>query len=65
VQGGAVYGASDAQAAFVKDRPVSPADVCATIYAALGIDPDSTVPDRGGRPVAIAQGGRAVREILA
>jgi hypothetical protein len=65
VKGGAVHGASDAQAAFVKDRPVSPADVCATIYAALGMDPDSTVPDRGGRPVSIAQGGRPVREILA
>jgi hypothetical protein len=65
IQGGAVCGASDAQAAFVKDRPVSPADVCATIYQCLGIEPDMTVPDRSGRPVAISQGGEPIREILA
>jgi hypothetical protein len=64
IKGGAVYGASDAQAAYVKDRPVSPADICATIYQCLGIDPDMTVPDRSGRPVAINQGGEPIREIL-
>ena len=65
IKGGTVYGASDAQAAYVKDRPVSPADICATIYQCLGIDPDMTVPDRSGRPVAINQGGEPIREILA
>jgi hypothetical protein len=65
IKGGAVCGASDAQAAYVKDRPVSPADICATIYQCLGIDPDMTVPDRAGRPVAIHQGGEPIREILA
>jgi hypothetical protein len=65
VRGGAVYGASDAHAAYVKDKPVSPADVCATVYRCLGIDPDLTVPDKAGRPVAVAQGGHAVEEILA
>ncbi len=65
VRGGAVYGASDAQAAFVKDLPVSPADVCATIYQCLGIDPDRTIPDHSGRPIPLAQGGRPIREILA
>ena len=65
IRGGSVAGASDGQAAYVKDRPISPADVCATIYECLGIDPDMTVPDRAGRPVPVAQGGRAIREILA
>ena len=65
VRGGTVYGASDAQAAYVKDLPVSTADICATIYSALGIDPDLTVPDRGGRPVSIGQGGRPITGILA
>src|SRR4051812_16286794 len=31
VRGGAVYGASDAQAAYVKDQPVSPEDFAATV----------------------------------
>jgi hypothetical protein len=66
VRGGTVYGASDAQAAYVKDRPVSTADICATIYRALGIDPDSTmVHDRTGRPTPIHLGGKAIDDILA
>jgi hypothetical protein len=65
IRGGSVCGASDSKAAFVKDRPVSTGDVCATIYECLGIDPGMTVPDHAGRPVAIAQGGQPVREILA
>jgi hypothetical protein len=65
VRGGTVCGASDSQAAYVKDRPVSPAEICATIYECLGIPPDATVPDRTGRPVPIAQGAQPVREILA
>jgi Protein of unknown function (DUF1501) len=65
IRGGTVYGASDSQAAYVKDNPVSTSDVCATIYECLGIDPDMTLPDRAGRPVPVAQGGRPIREILA
>jgi hypothetical protein len=64
IRGGTVCGASDAQAAYVKDRPVSTAEICATIYQCLGIHPDTTVPDRAGRPVPVAQGAQAVREIL-
>ncbi|MBI1918625.1 MAG: DUF1501 domain-containing protein [Planctomycetes bacterium] len=65
IKGGSVCGASDAQAAYVKDRPVSTADVCATIYQCLGIDPDLTVPDRSGRPHPVANGGHPIREVLA
>jgi hypothetical protein len=64
IRGGSVYGASDAQAAAVKDDPVSPADICATIYECLGIDPETIVYDRAGRPVTIALGGKPVRDIL-
>jgi hypothetical protein len=65
IRGGTVYGASDAQAAYVKDMPTSTADICATIFQCLGIDPDMTVEDRSGRPVPVANGGKAIREILA
>jgi Protein of unknown function (DUF1501) len=64
IRGGTVCGASDAQAAYVKDRPVSTGDVCATIYQCLGIDPHMTVPDRADRPVPVAQGGQPIREVL-
>jgi hypothetical protein len=65
VRGGTLYGASDKHAAFVRDNPVSPADVCATIYECLGIDPEMPVHDRTGRPVPVALGGKPIRDILA
>ncbi len=37
VRGGLVYGASDIQGAYVKDRPVSPETFGATLYQALGV----------------------------
>jgi hypothetical protein len=65
IRGGTVCGESDAQAAYVKDRPVSTSDVCATIYDRLGIDPHMAVPDRADRPVPISHGGEPIREVLA
>jgi uncharacterized protein (DUF1501 family) len=65
IQGGTVYGESDAHAAYVKDRPVSTSDICATIYHCLGIDPATRVPDPAGRPVEVAHGGRPIYDILA
>jgi uncharacterized protein (DUF1501 family) len=64
IRGGTIYGASDAQAAYVKDRPVSTSDVCATIYQTLGIDPGFRVKDHLGRPTEIAHGGTPVYDIL-
>jgi hypothetical protein len=65
IKGGTICGASDAQAAYIKDRPVRIRDVCATIYHCLGIDPEMLVYDHGNRPVPVAHGGRPVEEILA
>jgi hypothetical protein len=64
VRGGTVYGASDAQAGYVKDKPVSPADICATIYECLGIDPQMPVHDYADRPHPVARGGRPITDIL-
>ncbi len=63
IRGGTIYGQSDAQAAYVKDRPVSTSDICATIYHCLGIDPRMRVLDRD-RPVEIAHGGEPIHDIL-
>jgi hypothetical protein len=52
IRGGAVYGASDKTGAYVKDRPVRPQDLGATIYRALeGVARHPPDP-RGGRPAA-------------
>ena len=65
IQGGTVYGASDEQAAYIKDRPVHIREISATIYHLLGIDPETLVHDRADRPIPIAHGGAPVRGILA
>ena len=64
IKGGTVFGASDERAAYVKEYPVSTGDICATIYRLLGIDPETRVKDRIGRPVEIAHGGQPIFDIL-
>jgi hypothetical protein len=64
IRGGTVYGSSDAQAAYPKDKPVSTGDICATIYHCLGIDPDMPVHDQLNRPHAVTHGGRPIADIL-
>lgn len=64
IRGGTVYGASDSQAAYVADNPVRPADIVATVYRSLGIDPATRVPDHTGRPIEIAQGGHEIHDIM-
>jgi len=64
IRGGTVYGASDAQAAYVAEKPVRPADILATIYRTLGLDPTTRIPDQTGRPIEIAQGGTELQDIM-
>ncbi len=47
------------------ERPVSPKDILATAYHLLGVDPDTTLNDRQGRPMALIPDGRVVTELLA
>lgn len=64
IRGGITYGESDKDAAYPKDNPVSPEDLAATIYWAMGIDPEVRLPDRQGRPVQILEGGRPLVELF-
>jgi uncharacterized protein (DUF1501 family) len=54
VKGGQVIGSSDATGSEPKDRPVSPAEVAATVYHALGLDPATRLPGPDGRPLSLA-----------
>jgi hypothetical protein len=65
IKGGTVVGASDATAAYVKDRPVSTTEICATVYELLGIDPETRVPDKLGRPYSVGMGAEPIRELMA
>jgi hypothetical protein len=47
IRGGSVYGESDKVGAFVKDKPVRPQDLSATIYHALSVPFESQVTKDG------------------
>lgn len=64
IRGGTVYGSSDKDAAFPIDRPVSPEDLAATIYHALGIDSPLRLNDAQGRPTPIIEEGRTLVELF-
>jgi hypothetical protein len=56
VHGGQTIGRSDRLGAYPASRPYSPADLAATIYRALGIDPAIELRDRLGRPIRLCTG---------
>jgi uncharacterized protein (DUF1501 family) len=56
VRGGQVIGQSDEIAAYPVSRAWTPADVCSTIFNALGVDPDAEIFDPLGRPNRLQNG---------
>jgi len=62
---GRVVGRTDRHGGTVTERPVSPKDVLATVYHLLGIDPETTLTDRTGRPMPLVPDGHVVTEMLA
>jgi len=59
-----VLGKTDAGGDAPADRPVTPADLAATLYSALGIDPKIQFETPDGRPIRLVDNGNAPRELL-
>src|SRR5262249_32871569 len=55
VRRGQVIGASDASGAEPVDRPVTPSQVAATVYRALGVDLQTQLAGPDGRPIALVE----------
>ncbi len=55
-QGGRIIGASDRTGSEPAERPVSPQELVSTIFHALGIAANATIPDPDGAPVAVYPG---------
>ena len=64
IRGGTTFGSSDKDAAYPLDNPVTPEDLAATIYHAMGIDPDVRVRDSQGRPTPLIDEGRPVLKLF-
>jgi len=56
IQGGQVYGVTDERAGYPVQDPVTPGQLAATIFHALGIDPATQIHDKLQRPHHIADG---------
>lgn len=57
VQGGRLIGATDEIGAYPVDRPVTPAELIATVYHGIGIDLETELPSPGARPVPVVDYG--------
>src|SRR5690606_9857816 len=56
VKRGFRYGSSNRDGAFPETGAVRPDDIAATMYALMGIDPETLMYDAFGRPLAITSG---------
>lgn len=63
-QRGCVIGGSDEQAAWPTSSPWGPADIAATVYHALGIDPETRIPDQFGRPLPVLDHGTVIEGVF-
>jgi hypothetical protein len=61
---GQVVGASDEKGEGPRDRTITPDDVAATFYAALGINPHKEYNTPSGRPVMIVRNGTPIKEFV-
>jgi hypothetical protein len=62
---GQVIGATEPDGGYIKDRPVTPSDLAATIYQYMGVPLDATYLEADGRPRAIVErGGKPIAELI-
>lgn len=61
---GQVVGASNADATEPAVDPVSPADVAATLFGQLGIDPAKKLLSPGNRPIDLVRDGRRLSRLV-
>ena len=64
IRGGTTWGTSDKDGAYPVENVTSPEDLAATIYYALGIDPETQLKTLDGRPVPLVSDGRPIRELF-
>ena len=61
---GQVIGATERDAGHIAERPVTPADIAATIYRHFGVPEESQYIDYRGRPRFLQEGGQAIAELF-
>jgi hypothetical protein len=62
--GGQVIGGTDRHAAFPTSTPHGPGDIAATIYRAIGIEPETLLYDRQHRPLPVLPQGEPIPGVI-
>jgi hypothetical protein len=65
IRPGQIIGSTTKDGGDANDRPLTPGDLLASIYQALGINPRATVTDRQNRPIQVVEQGEPIRELFA
>jgi hypothetical protein len=61
---GQAVGSSSSRGEYPRDRRVTPSNLLATLYRAMGIDPGLTFPNQTGRPVYVLEERDSISELL-
>lgn len=64
IRGGQVIGSTTKDGGEPQTRPLVPGDLLATMYHAVGINPEATVTDRQGRAIRLFDAGQPIRELI-
>jgi hypothetical protein len=65
IKAGLTYGATDKTGMTIKENPVTEGELLATIYTALGIDPQTKTPVGGGNTLLVPEGSKPIKALLA
>ncbi len=61
---GAVIGQTDETGDSPIDRPITPSDLAASLFFALGIDPERRLATPDGQPIRLVKSGRPLPELM-
>ena len=64
IEGGQVVGSSDKTGESPDRQPVTPADLAATIFTLLGLDPLRNLQTADGRPIHLSRDGQAIKQLV-
>ncbi len=64
VKGGQVIGSSDKTGESPHEHPVTPADLAATMFTLLGLDPQLTLQTADGRPIHLSRDGKVIKDLI-
>ncbi|MGI8982451.1 MAG: DUF1501 domain-containing protein [Pirellulaceae bacterium] len=64
VKGGQVIGSSDKTGESPHEHAVTPADLAATMFTLLGLDPQLTLQTADGRPIHLSRDGKVIQDLI-